>query len=346
MSGGEEKTLPPSEKKLREARKQGQVPSPGDLPIALGLAAGAGVVALAGIGMAAALQQALEAALADLAAPDPATRATTLLASLAQEGAVLAIALAAALLAARVLPTLIVHGGPVISLAPLSPKLSALDPIKGLGRVFGLRALIELAKALVRATACLAVVWIVLREGMASLVHGPACGLDCLVEATLILAALLLAGCVLVAVVVGVLDVPLQRWLFERDHKMAVSEMKRETKESFGAPELRQARQRLRNEDAGSDDLSALRHASLLVLGGGCVAALRYVRGESDVPVIVGWAKGGRLEPFLTAADPLGIPAIHDPDLARTLARGEPGRPVPRETYGGVAAALAAGGIG
>jgi hypothetical protein len=54
---------------------------------------------------------------------------------------------------------------------------------------------------------------------------------------------------------------------------------------------------------------------------------------------------GERLEAFLTAAEPHGVPAIHDPDLARALARGAPGRPVPRETYGGVAAALSAGGV-
>lgn len=342
----EEKTLPPSEKKLREARRRGQVPSPGDLPIALGLAAGVGVVALAGVGMAGVLRETLEAALADLAADDPAARAPALAAALGREGTLLTLALAAAVLLARVLPTLIVHGGPVVSLSPLSPNLSALDPIKGIGRVFGLRALVELAKALIRGAACLAVAWAVLRWGIASLIHGPACGLNCLVEATLLLAALILAGSVLMALMIGVLDVPIQRWLFQRDHKMAVSEMKREMKESFGAPELRQARDRLRREAAGSDDLSALRHASLLVLGGGCVVALRYVRSESDVPTVVGWAKGERLEPFLTAADPLGISAIHDPDLARALAKGEPGRPVPRETYGGVAAALAAGGVG
>ena len=42
-------------------------------------------------------------------------------------------------------------GGWAFSFHPFTPKLSKLDPIKGLGRVFGLKGLVEVAKALGKA---------------------------------------------------------------------------------------------------------------------------------------------------------------------------------------------------
>ncbi len=150
-----------------------------------------------------------------------------------------------------------------------------------------------------------------------------------------VLAAFLLVGCV---------DVLMQRWLFGREMKMTRSEQKRERKDMDGDPLIKRERQRQRREMQALATKLGLNRASLMIgTGSGWVVGVRYVRGETPVPVVVCRAEPGDSLAMLAEAAALGIAHALAPKLAADIAkRAVPGDPVPDHTFQAVADLLVA----
>jgi len=146
----QEKTEQPTEKKLRESREKGEVPRSRDLSGALVVLAG--VAALLNSG-----QSALEHARRIFALClgysrdalfTDALAGSALHAAMHEALGLFAPVAIATLLAALAGPLLL--GGLNFSTEALQPKFERLDPIKGLGKIFALRGLVELGKALLK----------------------------------------------------------------------------------------------------------------------------------------------------------------------------------------------------
>ena len=144
----QEKTEQPTEKRLRESREKGEVANSRDLSGAMVILAG--VAVLMNDGEAAmrhvrrifslGLDYGREALLSD-ALPGRAIHAAV------REALALFGPVAVATLLATLASPLLM-GGLNFSAEALQPKFDRLDPIKGLGRVFAMRGLVELAKGL------------------------------------------------------------------------------------------------------------------------------------------------------------------------------------------------------
>jgi len=145
-----QKTEEPTQRRLEEARRKGQVASSREVNHALMLGAGALALAAIGPGTAAGIGEAL---LPFLAAPhamatgadDLAPLLAALLGDLAVALLAVALAFAGAALAGGLIQT-----GPVLSATPLAPKLERLSPIAGARRLFSARSMIEFAKGLIK----------------------------------------------------------------------------------------------------------------------------------------------------------------------------------------------------
>jgi type III secretion protein U len=137
----------------------------------------------------------------------------------------------------------------------------------------------------------------------------------------MILAVLAQLGFVgaLAFVVIGIIDVPIQRWLFLRDMRMTKTEYRREYKDLEGDPLIRQELQRQRRETVSNPVKLGLKNATLVIVERDLLVALRYVKGETPIPMVV--AKGqGRIADVMTAeAKRLAIPIAEDPSLAGPL---------------------------
>ena len=113
--------------------------------------------------------------------------------------------------------------GPVMSAIPLAPQLARVAP-KG-GRLLGLRGWIDMLRALTKAgvlggIAILAIVASVEACG----------GLDCLAEQVRLRALPTLGTMVAALVVLGLADATVQRWLYRRDLRMSLVELRDERK--------------------------------------------------------------------------------------------------------------------
>lgn len=342
MSSSEAKTLAPSDKKLREARRKGQVAQFRDIGSVAVLATGCAFLWVALPRLVGIAEGALEAAFAGIA-DDPAERAAPLAAVLLADLSQVLGLFFGFLVGAAVLASVAVHGGLMVSLDPISPKMSNLDPVKGFGRIFGVRALVEFAKSLLRLALGVAAVVLIGRYGVPSLIRSPACGLGCLLGSLGTILAMLFAAFVALGLVFAVPDLRLQRWLFERQMKMTRSEQKREHKDTQGTPEVRGEQRRLRREIAATATRLGGRNATLVVFGDGVAVGLRYVKAEVGVPMVVARARGSEAaDRLLDLALLHGVPLWRDGRLALAILEGARlAQPIPQAEFQPIAEAMA-----
>ncbi|MEM8848927.1 MAG: EscU/YscU/HrcU family type III secretion system export apparatus switch protein [Pseudomonadota bacterium] len=334
MSGSEERLLKPSARKLRKAREKGQIPMQRDTRLL--------VVTMGGLLF---LWTSLDdvadhfmdsAAYAIALLQDPSRSYDEIIARSAAAGIRILGKLVAILVGLLIVSSIVLNRGLVFSFDPLTPRLSHLDPAEGLKRIFSLRTLADLGKSLLRLAFAIVGIWLVLRHLGSALLYAPRCGMPCLLDVTLMLAALVLLVIVVAAVIVAVLDLPLQARLFERDQKMTKSEAKAENKDMNGAPEIRTALRRLRREAAADrGGKLGVTRATLVVAGDDEAVAIRYVKAEFGIPVIVAKIRGSdRMDALGNQTTALSLPVFHDADLTRRILRGaRAGRPIRPTEY-------------
>jgi flagellar biosynthetic protein FlhB len=339
----QDKQLPATERRLKQAREEGQVARSRDLGHFAVIAAGLSLVMLAAPSMTHFMRDLLTAGLrfdvnsvvqprlmqerlGQLFGP-------ALLIGVGLGGVTALVALAAA----------VVSGGWNFTLQPLAPKFSKLNPLTGLGRIVSKAQLGDMLKACLLAL-LLGIVgasylWNHLED-------------FALTQAMPLPAAFAAAGervasglwlLLLVLAVFAAIDVPLQRYLHQSQLKMSLQEVKEEHKQQEGSPELKgRLRQRMR-EVSRRRMLQAVPSADLVVMNPTHYAvALKYEDGKSAAPRIV--AKGADLMALKIRdlARESKVPVLQAPPLARALyAHGELDREIPYALYSAVAQVLA-----
>ncbi|WP_122574333.1 EscU/YscU/HrcU family type III secretion system export apparatus switch protein [Pseudomonas viridiflava] len=339
----EEKSQPATDKKLRDARKKGQVAKSQDLVSGV-------VILLCTLCIAVLLPKARAQveALIDLTANiyiEPFADVWPRLLDHAEQ-IVLGITLpvVAVTVAAVILTNIVTMRGVVFSVEPVKPDIKRIHPGEGFKRIFAMRNLIEFLKGLVKVVLLALAFYIVGRQALQALMESSRCGAGC-IESTFYLVLKPLVFTVLAAfLLVGAVDVLMQRWLFGRDMKMSRSEQKRERKDVDGDPLIKRERQRQRREMQALATKLGLGRASLMIgVGGNWVVGVRYVRGETPVPVVVCRGSPEESVQLLAQAAPLGIAVWADAGLAEQIAkRSVAGDPVPENTFQAVADALVA----
>ncbi len=338
MSG--EKTEEATPKRLREARKKGQVPKSRDLATAAVLLAVVGAGFASGPRALLSLSEVFRLSLRAVEGELPAGQG--LLEAGFSLGVDAAFPLVLAALLAGALATFL-QVGPLVTFAPIAPKLERLDPIKGVKNLFSQRQLVELLKTLFKMLVVGLVAWRVLRGALRGVVA--LAGHDALF--TLEAAGELVAGLVLrvggAILAIGVLDVFYQRWRHRRDQRMSKDEVKREYKEAEGDPHAKQQRERLHREIIEHDMVEQVRTADVLVVNPTHLAvALRYEEGVTDAPEVVARGAEHLARRMIEAAEESGVPVMRDVPLARALFGLEVGEVIPEDLYEAVAAVLQA----
>ena len=339
-----ERTQPASQRRLEQAREQGQVPrSPELSAFAVLMAAGGGFLWM-GAALVGTLSDIMRAGLTldPMAAFDTARIGVRLYDSAA--AALLGFAPWLLLVAAVAIlaPTLL--SGWLFTFRPLQPDLSRLDPLRGLGRIFSRHGLIELAKALLKVAAVGgAVLWALWadRAEIAALLSEPLrpglAHVGQLLGVTFLIVAAALA-------LVVALDVPLRLWDHARQLRMSRAELRQEVKETEGDPQIKARIHGLQRETARRRMmLDEVARADVVVSDAHrCAVALRYAEEGMRAPWLV--AKGtlrvaGRMVDLARASD---VPVLSAPPLARALmAHAALGRDIPAPLYNAVAETLA-----
>jgi type III secretion YscU/HrpY family protein len=335
-----EKTEQPTEKKLRDARREGRVAKSRDAVSAAVVLTTAGALAFTGESALAALREAFALALGAIEGTRPAVPGVMLEATLSLGLRAVAPVLAAATMAGALVGFLQV--GPLLALDAVEPRFSRLDPIAGVGNLFQRRRLVELAKAMIVVVIVGATAWATLRgelRGVLALT-GRSAEQALRGAGELVVALLLRVGGAMAAL--AVLDVLYQRWQFLADQRMTKDEVKREHKESDGDPHTKGERERLRRELLEHGLLERVRSADVLVVNPTHLAvALHYDEGGDDaLPEVVARGSDELAQRMIRAAEEAGVPVLRDVPLARALHALEDGESIPESLFEAVAAVL------
>lgn len=338
----EDKTERATQKRVDDARKEGQVPRSQDLSSCTVLLAATGALLLMGGEIGAALSASMRAGL-DMTraeALDEAQLIPALSAALYQVGLSCAPVFAIVMLAALAAPMAI--GGWNLSAEALAPKFSRLDPIAGFGRIFSVRGFVELGKALLKfslvALVAIGVLW---RDaGELSALGAESIGSAIGHSASMVGSALLSLAAALL--VIAMIDVPFQLWRHAKDLRMSRDEIRQEHKESDGSPEVKGRIRQLQHEIAKGRMMQEVPKADVIVTNPTHFAvALRYDDKNMRAPIVI--AKGTDLVALRIReiATEHQIPIVEAPPLARALHKNvELGREIPASLYVTVAQIL------
>ena len=337
-----EKTEEATPKKLREARKRGEVPKSRELgTAAILLAVGGALLATASEG-ARSLRHAWDLSLGAVervGTPDALPPSEVLRAGFSFGVDAMLPMVLAALLAGTLAQFLQV--GPLLSFDAIQPKLERLNPVQGAKNLFSSKRLFVFLRSVVQLGIVGYVTFRVIRADLRSLVglsgSGPAVSASAVAELVIGL-TLRVGGAVLV---LAVLDVFYQRWRFAKDQRMSKDEVKREYKDAEGDAQAKQARQRMHRELAEHSLVESVASADVLVVNPTHLAiALRYDEEEGDAPLVVAKGMDHLAQRMIAVAESAGVPVMRDVPLAHALFELETQDPIPEELFDAVAAVL------
>ncbi len=245
------------------------------------------------------------------------------------------------LITALAAPTVL--GGFSFSTKAMAFKAEKMNPIKGLKRIFAVRGLVELAKALGKFVLIGSVGALLLMEyypelmglGRESLEGGMAHAGSILSKSFIVLSCSL--------VVIAAIDVPFQLWDHAKNQKMSLQEVKDENKNIEGKPEVKARIRAMQREVAQRRMMEDIPNADVVITNPTHYAiALKYDAENMGAPVVV--AKGVEVVAghIRQIADANKVPMFEAPPLARALFYStEIGHPVPSGLYLAVAQILA-----
>lgn len=338
----QEKTLPATEKRKREAREKGQLPRSRELSTAVVMGVGAALITGYGAKVGAGAYQAMSRGLSFDAATlaDPSQMPKLLLSGFGAGLAIVAPILFATLFAALVAPMLI--GGWNLSWKAAQPDFSRLNPVTGFGRLFSGNSVVELSKSI--AKFCLVglvsgIAWWGLRGELLSLAMEPA---RQAIGHGLAMVASTFMWMVASLALIAAIDVPWQIFSNAKRLKMSRQDVQQEYKQSEGSPEVKGRIRRLQQQMSQRRMMEKLPGADVIVTNPTHYAvALKYTAGGKRAPVVI--AKG--VDTVAAAIRELGkthgITLIEAPPLARALYRGcDLDEEIPTALYAAVAQVL------
>jgi type III secretion protein U len=329
-----EKTEAPTPRKLERARQQGQVAVSRDLGHTAGLLA---AVCAAGLGLGWATQQLLglfEALWPALGQPFGA--AVRALGSRAwHTGLVLCAAIVVPVALCGLLAVRL-QAGPVWSMQPLAPRLQHLNPLGGLRRMASIERLAELLKALLKATAALAIGWETVHALPGPLSHLPWTDRVQGVGAALWQAGWPIAtGSLAVFSALSVLDLLDQRRRLMKQLRMSRHELRQEAREQEGDPHLKSHRRQAHQALSQGAAVKAAGQAHVLLVNPTHLAvAIAYDRQSCPVPTVSAKGVGSVAQGMREAAEAASVPIVRNMALARELnERSDVGDLVPVDLF-------------
>ncbi|HHL45930.1 MAG TPA: flagellar type III secretion system protein FlhB [Gammaproteobacteria bacterium] len=343
QNDGQERTEEATPKRLRESREKGQVARSRELSSMAMLLSSAAALLFMGEGIVAGLLGIFEKnfTVSRERIFDPATLPNLFLQTIFD--AVLLLAPLFVLLTVVAVFSSIAISGWNFSSQALAFKWEKLDPVKGMGRIFAARGLIELLKALAKFLLIGSVAVFVLWSKLDAFLHLGDQPVDSALAqmANLLLWSFLAVS--LTMILMALLDVPFQLWDHARQLKMSRQEIKDEHKQTEGNPEVRGRIRQLQREMAQRRMMSDVPDADVIVTNPTHYAvALKYDQQRMGAPKVVAMGADLVAAQIRAVGAENNVPVLSAPPLARALYHNaEIGQEIPAGLYQAVAQVLA-----
>ena len=315
-----EKTEEPTAKRLEKAREDGQVVRSQELSVAMMMIGVAGFMYIFGGALILQLSEAFAAGFIfdrrDIFSDNllPATFGSQALEGMLVAVPIFVLAIVLALGASGIL------GGFNFSMKAAAPKASKINPLSGLKRIFGTKALVDLTKALVKFGLVAGVLYLVVSSRFDQLI-----GLGFMdIQPAMRGAGEIIAGGVvlvtLTLIIAAAIDVPYQLYEHSQKMKMTKQEVKDEFKDTEGRPEVKAQIRRKQREMAMGQMMDAVGDADVIIVNPEHFAvALSYDPSSSGAPTVVAKGVDFLAQGIRERAGDNAVQVFLSPTLARAL---------------------------
>ena len=243
---------------------------------------------------------------------------------------------------------LIVGRGISMSSKALSFKWDKLDPIKGLGRIFSVKGLVELVKSIFKVVFLTSLVVGFMWYSLPNIIYLSAGMLNHSLEILYKLLLMFILVIVLVLFTIGVGDYIWSRHTWLEKLRMSRQDLKDESKESEGSPEVKARMRRLQMEASQraaeqAQAINDVKEATVVITNPTHFAvAVKYQPDENEAPVIIAMGKDLLATKVIEQAELHSISIVRSPLLARALFyTGGIGSAISEQLYSAVASILA-----
>lgn len=334
----DDKTEEPTQKKLDDARKEGNVWKSKDLSSVVAFAAAMGVIKSTWPDTETRIKQLFLFGIANISRPEDLELATKQIMYLALTSLLVLCVpvVAASAVAGGLLDFLQV--GALLATKALMPKLDKLNPINGIKNLFGKKQAVELVKSMFKLGVTAYVVYGVVRDAMGMVVATIRGDADMTMT---VMGELVYRVCVKVVglfIAFAIFDVWWQHKSYMKDQMMSKDDVKKEYKESEGDPHHKAHRKQMHMEIMEGAQMESVREADVVVTNPDHVAvALKYDRERDQAPRVLAKGLDLKAEQIKALAKEEDVPLLRNVPLAHALLRVEAGQEIPEELYDAVA---------
>jgi len=337
-----EKTEPASARRLEQAREEGQVPRSREVGAFVILIVAATAFWLMGPWVMQRLAEIFRRGMwVDSRLAREPTMMLVRLAEISLDALLIFVPLFAALVAATLLSPFFL-GSWNFSMKALQPELSRLDPLKGMARLVSWSGLVELVKAVAKASLLGGVaVWILWSE-RGDLLAMFAQSLPVSLSSAGHLLTFSFFAIVAAMLLIVVVDVPFQIWQHHDKLKMTPEELKQEGKELEGNPEVKGRIRQLQREAARKRMMAAVPAADVIVTNPTHYAVALAYKSGMVAPKVLAKGVGEIALNIRQVGAENSVPIIEAAPLARALYRHvDLDQEIPATLYAAVAEVLA-----
>ena len=244
--------------------------------------------------------------------------------------------------------TQIAVGGINFSTKALAFKINKLDPVKGMGKIFSMKGLVELGKAILKILLLFGISAYVLNLLLPGLLKIPNGSLANALDHMKYAFPQLLGSLLIALLIIATIDYFWQRYSHIKELRMSRQDQKDEFKQTEGSPEVKAKIRRMQMETAANskkqrEAVSNVPEATAVITNPTHFAiALKYIVGEGGAPKVIAMGRGKIAEEIMEKANENNITIFQSPVLARALYyTSNIGEEIIEKLYTAVAIALA-----
>ncbi len=199
-------------------------------------------------------------------------------------------------------------------------KGSKINPLSGLKRIFGMQGLIELGKSILKLVLMVGIAWWWAADNMTGLLGLGRGTLEAQLayawDAGLALIWMLILGLAIIALI----DYPLQKFQRDKRLKMSLKDLRDESRQSEGSPEMKGARRQRQRDLARGGVAKAMQEAQFVIVNPMHFAvALKYDPDLAPAPILLVKGRGETALAMRDIAGEEGVPVLEYPALARAV---------------------------
>lgn len=232
--------------------------------------------------------------------------------------------------------------GPLFSMEALKPDIKRLNPIDNLKNLFKIKTFVELIKSILKITGALVLIYTVVSDSLEEIISTASLPLigTALVFDDFLMKVIIRVGIFFLAI--AIFDLVFQKRNFAKQMMMEKFEVKQEYKDTEGDPHIKGRRKQIAQEIAYQEGPSSVRRAKAVVTNPTHLAiALEYAAETDPAPKILTMGKGLVADKIIQVAQEYNVPIMRNVPLAHELFElGKISEYIPEATYSAVAEIL------